>query len=382
MQDTPQKLSPVHERLYIAQNINKFKLQHLFRCFHLEKEIQYEPYCDDFGPMDMSCVAHFIKSLDKTFTAFPDLKIVFCVEPGRRNLTNAVFLLGAYMVLKDRMNPKEVAERFASLDSGMMEYFRDATYSKPDFDLCLLDCWRSLHMGRVHGWVRVSPAAELCGKIYIDQYRHYIDPAKGDLNEVVPGKFIAFKGPVELGQRAFQDRSNRVRLFSPSFYVDVFRDMGVSTVLRLNEPRYDAKAFTSQGFEHFDLEFEDCTCPPDHVVAAFFRIVDAAPGLVAVHCHAGLGRTGTLIGLYLMRSRGFTAREAIGWLRIMRPGSVIGEQQHYLCTAERGVWRESSPSDSDAGRRRGDEAAKDAEAVWAGVERQRARRPSHQKEEI
>ena len=32
-----------------------------------------------------------------------------------------------------------------------------------------------------------------------------------------------------------------------------------------------------------------------------------------------------------MRDSGFAAREAISWLRIMRPGSVIGEQQHLLC---------------------------------------------------
>ena len=38
--------------------------------------------------------------------------------------------------------------------------------------------------------------------------------------------------------------------------------------------------------------------------------------------------------LYLMRSCGFSAREAMGWLRIMRPGSVIGEQQHYLCAVD------------------------------------------------
>jgi hypothetical protein len=37
----------------------------------------------------------------------------------------------------------------------------------------------------------------------------------------------------------------------------------------------------------------------------------------------------------MMRSLSFTAREAMGWLRIMRPGSVIGEQQEYLCEVER-----------------------------------------------
>ena len=176
--------------------------------------------------------------------------------------------------------------------------------------------------------------ADLSGKVDINLYRRYSDAANGNLHEVVPGKFVAFKGPVDLGGRDFRDDTNGVRVFSPSFYADIFRGMGVSTVIRLNEPCYDAAAFTSEGFEHFDLEFEDCTYPPDHIVVAFFRIVDAAPGGIAVHSHSGLGRTGTLIALYLMRSHGFTARAAMGWLRIMRPGSVVGPQQHYLCEVD------------------------------------------------
>lgn len=45
---------------------------------------------------------------------------------------------------------------------------------------------------------------------------------------------------------------------------------------------------------------------------------------------AGLGRTGTLIACYIMKHYKFTAAECIAWLRICRPGSVIGPQQNWL----------------------------------------------------
>lgn len=47
-------------------------------------------------------------------------------------------------------------------------------------------------------------------------------------------------------------------------------------------------------------------------------------------CKAGLGRTGTLIGAYLIWKYGFTAAEAIAFMRIVRPGSVVGPQQQYM----------------------------------------------------
>ncbi len=54
--------------------------------------------------------------------------------------------------------------------------------------------------------------------------------------------------------------------------------------------------------------------------------------------NAGLGRTGTMIAIYMIKNQGFTAREAISWLRIMRPGSIIGMQQHFLSYIERASW--------------------------------------------
>ena len=53
-----------------------------------------------------------------------------------------------------------------------------------------------------------------------------------------------------------------------------------------------------------------------------------------MHCKAGLGRTGSLIALYIMKHTGFPPADFIGWIRIARPGSILGPQQQYLCNMD------------------------------------------------
>jgi hypothetical protein len=158
----------------------------------------------------------------------------------------------------------------------------------------------------------------------------------------------------------WRDRDGGVRDFSPAHYADILAQFDVQVVVRLNDPEYDAADFHASGIAVADLPFDDCTTPPPDVVARFLMLAESLPGALAVHCKAGLGRTGTLIALYLMKHHGFRAREAIGWLRIVRPGSVIGPQQQYLCGMEGAALRAG-----DAFRRRGPEFAPEHGGVAA-----------------
>ena len=264
--------------------------------------------------------------------------LVYEAARGRRNFTNSAYLLGSFMILKCDKSPEQVAECFAQLDRNLFEDYRDASQLPSVFGLKLKDCWDGLYRGKMCGWINrpSSPTDPFWGCIDKDMYEHYDNLFNADLHEIVPEKLIAFRGPRDLGGASYRDDSERrSRLFAPEHYFQTLRDLGVSTVVRLCEAEYDRALFEGAGFEHHDLPFDDCAEPPGTVVAAFLRIVQGATGVVAVHCRAGLGRTGTLIALYMMKHHGFSAREAMGWVRIMRPGSVLGEQQRFLCTVER-----------------------------------------------
>lgn len=163
-------------------------------------------------------------------------------------------------------------------------------------------------------------------------------PQNGDLNWIVQGKFLAFAGP--------QFKRNVTRdgcyTLTPQDYIPYFQNRNVGLVVRLNKRMYDENDFRRAGIEHFEQYYLDGSCPTLPLLKKIVKAFEAVPADkgIAVHCKAGLGRTGTCIGAYIMKHYKFTAREVIGWMRICRPGMVIGPQQQFLEDIQQQMWYE------------------------------------------
>jgi cell division cycle 14 len=148
------------------------------------------------------------------------------------------------------------------------------------------------------------------------------------MNWIIPRKLLAFATPFETGVLP-----GNWRAATPRDLVPVFKSAGVTTIVRLSQPLYDPTVFKKAGFKFHEMFFADGSAPCDSIREAFLDLCES-PEVIAVHSKAGLGRAGTLAACFLIEHFGMTANEAIGWVRMCRPGSVIGPQQAYLAGYE------------------------------------------------
>ena len=100
-------------------------------------------------------------------------------------------------------------------------------------------------------------------------------------------------------------------------------------MVSLTEESLDAAELGVQELRYLHLPIADMAAPSAADVRRFVEFVDRASedGLAtAVHCRAGLGRTGTLLSCYLV-SQGYEAEQALEEVRARRPGSVETDSQ-------------------------------------------------------
>lgn len=295
--------------------------------------VHYDAFYDDFGPLNLSVLYRFCEALDALLKSKEKRKIVIVsTSADDKERVNAAYLVASYMVVYHGLSADQAYLRLKAAEPPSYVGFRDAAMGPPSYLLHLHPVIKSVERALKFKWLKFADFDP-------DEYEFYERVENGDFNWIIPGKILSFCGP--------KDRSyveNGYPYHAPEVYFDYFRSHNITTIIRLNKKIYDAKRFIDAGFEHKDLFFIDGSTPSDEIVLKFIEIVDNARGGVAIHCKAGLGRTGTLIACWMMKQYRLTATECMGWLRICRPGSVIGPQQHFLIEKQAWSWKLGSKS--------------------------------------
>ncbi|MCI0704645.1 MAG: dual specificity protein phosphatase family protein [Planctomycetia bacterium] len=128
------------------------------------------------------------------------------------------------------------------------------------------------------------------------------------------------------------------------------RAHGIDVLLSLTESPLPRQWVNEAGMLAVSVPVPDMEAPTERqfdLILSTIRRANASGLGVAIHCAAGLGRTGTVLAAYFV-ARGLEPREAVAKVRELRPGSIeTTEQERAIEYYARRVARPDAQSDHE-----------------------------------
>ncbi|PWN23868.1 phosphatases II [Microstroma glucosiphilum] len=306
-----------------------------YHWFNIDEDLVYLSFFEDWGPLNVGLFYRFCMHTHQLLNdpSLADRAFVFYTSSNPCRKANGSLLAAMYSMIIDHIEPADAFHPFSQLE---FRPFRDAGYGRADYYLTIQDILYGVHRAIEEKLLDLSTFS-------LEEYEHYEQVQNGDWNWITPS-FLAFASPndreyvaeIKANGGLLPAAGSRMGRKLPKVITNTvryFKERNVQLVVRLNNPLYDKDIFEEAGIQHVDMYFDDGSNPSEEILRDFIRRahkVIQRGGSIAVHCKAGLGRTGVLIGAYLIWRYGFSASEVIGFMRIMRPGCVVGPQQHFM----------------------------------------------------
>lgn len=280
---------------------------------------------EEADPFKLSIIHTFCSTMRKELArATEEKKSIVLLSPKtqRINFLHSHFLLGCFAIQVLRLPLSEVCSELADAN----RYGQFCSKDPKDCGISLLEALEAVDMALRKGWCDFNT-------FDIKQHESLSFFDRGSISEVVPGEIYAIPSPITPSMNYM-----KISLFNPpEKMVEFLRPFNIKSIYRFNERLYEEKAFEAAGITVYDFPFPDGLTPPEAVSDAFLKTALADPHPKVMHCRAGMGRTGTMIGIYCWTKYKIPMAVMVAWMKIVRPGSVNERQLNFLIGYEKGI---------------------------------------------
>ena len=247
--------------------------------------------------------------------------VIFYMGTTPEEISSGVLLLCCHLVFNAGFTPAEAVARFSRIRGIPISPFREMSYDHTVYALSVLDCVNGLLKAQVHS---LWDPTNFDMKSYLDLIQ-----LSSNLTVISP-KIAIFSRPAA----HHIDVPPSALVGGIGSCAEAFKGIGVTQVVRIEkeEALQNPSELVEQGFAVENIIDFGSVDPSQDMIDNFLGVVEAASGRVAVYCQDGYGISCTLVACHLIRNHGFSAAEAIGYMRVLRPGSIYGEHQCFLET--------------------------------------------------
>lgn len=267
--------------------------------------------CNEYGPVNMSNIIYFIRFIFELKKKV-NKHIIYYVYNSKNNydLLNALFLFGCYFIIKENYSVEELLFNISYIFEYCPQHYTDCISKYNGYIITIKDCFKTIKFIDYNNYLNIN-------KFDIKQYEYFSDYEFRNMTLIL-NKFLAMSCPSNYDLNNTITELNKLK---------------IKNIIRLNgEHSYDKKLFENNSIIIHDLYFEDMTIPSLDIIKKFMNIINNyySTELFAIHCKEGIGSTAVLICIYLILKLNFKPVNAITYMRIMRPGSILHHQGIFL----------------------------------------------------
>jgi hypothetical protein len=139
---------------------------------------------------------------------------------------------------------------------------------------------------------------------------------------VVPGRLVVLAAPGIADSPLLFDM------------LPLFRKWRIQTVVTFATEARGFEDLARVGIERMTIDCASDNLPTIPDVIRFVELCDRGPA-IAICSLNGIGRGPMFSAIWLCHSFGFSPKEAIGWVRVVRQGAIYGVQQDFIVRMDR-----------------------------------------------